>query len=167
MEWASFAGGWIAGYLFTWPGLLGLFLLGVVFEHNDWRGFAVFTGLVALVSAYFFFDIPLVTLAMITAAYAVIGFIWSFWRYKRFVVTKLVEYKSRYSSNDGYYAREAAGLAPGKHIDTISAWVIIWPFSMVGCITGDIIDAVGELIQKFFKGVYRKIYDSAMKAAGL
>lgn len=47
IDWTvAFLGGLATGYLLTWPGLIALCVLGVLFEHNDSRGWAVFSGLV-------------------------------------------------------------------------------------------------------------------------
>jgi hypothetical protein len=163
MEWLTgLFGGLIAGYLLTWPALLGLVILGVVFEHRDHRGWAVFAGIVSMVVSYFYFDVPLTLLAEIAAAYIAIGFIWSFWRYKRFVRQGIEELKECWT-DPREVATRAERFKPGKHVDTISCWVIIWPLSFIGCVTGDIIDTVGELIQRFFKGVYARIYASAVQ----
>jgi hypothetical protein len=157
----NFFAGLATGYLLTWPTLIGLFLFGTLFEYNGARGWAVFVGLVALVIAFFFFTVPLQTIAIYAVAYGVIGTLWSFWRYKRFV-----EEEAEYIRNESYdaetKARRAKQLHPTQNLDTITAWIIIWPFSFVESVAGDLINFVQTLVTKVFKGVYNKIYNAAV-----
>ena len=44
-------------YMLTWPALVILLILGIAFEHNGNRACAVFTGLVAMLVSYFFFNV--------------------------------------------------------------------------------------------------------------
>jgi hypothetical protein len=47
---------------------------------------------------------------------------------------------------------------------SITAWVMIWPFSLIENFVGDIINAIQALVKKVFRGIYYKIYDSAVEA---
>jgi hypothetical protein len=49
-------------------------------------------------------------------------------------------------------------------LPTITAWITIWPFSLVENFVGDIINFIQDLVQKVFRGIYHKIYDSAVAA---
>lgn len=149
----------LAGALLSWPALIVLIMLGVLFEHNGARGWAVFTAIVLSAVAYFFFSVPLLTIATGAAVYLVVGLIWSFWRYKRHVEKTVAEHKnSTNHEKEGVLRR----LHPRQMLSTITAWVLIWPFSLVENIAGDLINAVQALIQKIFRGVYYRIYDSAV-----
>ena len=75
----------IGSIIVSIPALIVLFLLGVIFEHNNRRGFSVFIGLVTIVVSYFILNVPLNIIAAYAGGYIVIGLLWSFWRYKRFV----------------------------------------------------------------------------------
>ena len=57
-----FLSGMATAYLLTWPALIVLLVLGILFEHNGARGWAVFTGLVAIATSYFFFAVPFETM---------------------------------------------------------------------------------------------------------
>jgi len=152
-----FLGAWVL----TWPAIIVLFVLGILFEHNAARGWALFIALVSMVVAYFFFNVSLAVIALGAVGYIAIGLIWSFWRYKRHA-EKVVEE----NRNAGRHEKERAieRLHPKAMLSTITAWIIIWPFSMVENILGDIITTVQLLVTKFFRGVYHRVYDSAVSA---
>lgn len=153
--------GFLAGFLLTWPAFIGLLFLGILFEHNGARGWAVFTALVTAAVAYFFFAVPMTTILIGGAGYIVFGLIYSFFRYKRHA-NKIVET----FKNDSPERKERAlyALHPKQMLPTITAWIIIWPFSFVENFVGDIINAIQMLVTKFFRGVYHKVYDSAVAA---
>ena len=153
--------GFAAGILLTWPALIVLLFVGILFEHNGARGWAVFTALAVAAVSYFFFSVSLLSIAIGAVGYIVIGLIWSFWRYKRHAQT-VVEAKRNSSATDKEYALRA--LHPKAMLGTITAWIVIWPFSMVENLVGDVINFVQELVTKFFRGVYHRIYDSAVAA---
>jgi hypothetical protein len=169
MEFMSGVGAFIAGFLFTWPALLALFFFGVMFEYWNRRGLAVFIGIVAAVSAYFYFDIPLLTIAYYSAGYFAIGLVWSFWRYKRYVEVAVNDYNKnpfggRGSSSPGYKESLIESLKPSNQWQTIMAWIFIWPFSAVENLTADLIRVIEMVVKKFFRGVYNRIYEAAVAA---
>lgn len=158
-----FAGaiGFIAGFMLSWPALVILAILGVLFEYNEARGMAIFVTLVLAVTAFFFFNVSLVTLAMYAAGYIVVGAIWSFWRYKRHVDVVVEENKNR---DKTYKERALAQIHPTEMLGTITAWIIVWPFSMVENLVGDILNFIQSLVTKFFRGIYMRIYGNAVSA---
>jgi len=149
----------IAGTMLSWPALVIMIILGILFEHNGARGFAVFTALVTMVISYFFFSIPLMTIALGALAYIVIGLVWSFYRYKRHAIKVVEQYKDRELSSKSDALRD---LHPTAMLSTITAWILIWPFSMVENVIGDIINSVQLLVTKVFRGLYYRIYDAAV-----
>jgi hypothetical protein len=153
--------GFAAGFLLTWPALIVLVVLGILFEHNGARGWAVFSALATAAVSYFFFSVPLMTIALGAVGYVVIGLIWSFWRYKRHAAKVVEEYRNE-SSDKKQWA--LAKLHPKAMLSTITAWIMIWPFSLVENLIGDIINTIQMLVTKFFRGVYHKVYDSAVSA---
>lgn len=152
-------GGFIAGWAVLILGVL--FLFGILSEHNESSGWAVFWFLLAAGVAYIAFNISLMMLAVGSVAYVAIGLFWSFWRYKRYVSKKVAEYKERDAREREHILRK---LHPKEMLGTITAWIVVWPFSMVGNLVGDLIDFIQSLVTKFFRGVYFKIYDSAVAA---
>jgi len=151
----------ILGYAITLPFLVILLFAGILFEHNESRGLAIVSGIVATVVAYFYFKFPIVYALYGTGVYAVVGVVWSFYRYKRYVV-KQVE-KTR---NPGMTASQKQTLIERMHptamLGTITAWILIWPFSVLDNLIGDIINSVEHLVKTVFRGVYHKIYTSAV-----
>lgn len=148
-----------AGFLLNWYALAILCILGSVFESIGAHSLSVFVGLVAMVSAYFFFGIATSSLLLYVMAYFAIGLLWSFWRYKRYA-DKVVEMCKSISDNQRRLRIEE--LAPSTMVDKIATWVIIWPFSMVENVLGDVFVVVQTTVSKFFKGVYARIYESAI-----
>lgn len=151
----------VAGFALTWPALIALLVFGIIFESNEAHAWAVFTGLVAVVISYFMFSIPLTMLIAGLAAYFVVGFIWSFYRYKRHTDMIVKNLNSR-----GYvqYGRAAAieQMKPSMMLSKITSWVIIWPFSFIENYVGDFISTIQHAIETYFRGVYARIFDSAV-----
>jgi hypothetical protein len=156
-------GAFITGAIAAWGfAILGvLFILGILFEHNGARGWSVFSALVVAAVAYFVFSVSLMWLAIGAVGYIVIGLIWSFWRYKRQAQKVVAANKNESASNKERALRE---LHPRMMLGTITAWIFIWPFSMVENVAGDIINFVQDLVVKYFRGIYHRIYDSAVSA---
>jgi hypothetical protein len=149
-------------YLVTWPAILLFCLLGIACEHRDSRGWAVFYALAAIASSYFFFNMSLQTILVAVGAYLAVGVTWSIYRYSRFVTESVTDLKTkRMTSNEITYAKER--LHPLKMVDTLVAWIIIWPFSLIEHAISDILDALEKLVTKVFRGVYVKIYENAVK----
>jgi hypothetical protein len=142
-------------WLVSWPALVVFFVFSVWSEHKESRGLAVFWALVAVVSSYFYFNVSLLDIAIYSVIYVVIGVVWSFYRYKRFIVAKVEELSITKSTAIYYH--------PTKMLDTITAWIIIWPISLTENLCSDIINGVETLVKKVFKSVYIRIYDSAIK----
>lgn len=146
-----------AGFLLSWPSLIVLLLLGVLAEHNDSRGWAVFFGIVLATISYFYFELVLLDMLMWSAAYFIVGIFWSFWRYRRHMTRTVARLRSEYDDLI-IINRALQRHTPGNMKGTITAWVIIWPLSFIGSMSGDLIDVVQAFISTFFKGVYHRIY---------
>ena len=163
----------IAGILFTWPALIALFVLGLLFEHSAWRGTAIFFGLLLAVSGAFYFTgtsitaLPPFSLALLGTAlmyiggYLAIGVPCSFYRYKRHA-NKIVKTNRNCSKEQKEHA--LARLHPSEMGATLVAWIFIWPFAMLDNIIGDLIDVVEMLVKKVFRGAYNRIYEAAAAA---
>lgn len=154
---------WAAGFISGWAVLLlgVLALFGILSEHNESSGWAVFWLIIAGAVAFIAFDVSLIVLAVGAVAYVVIGFIWSFYRYKRHAMKIVEKYRDQSS---GTKERALEQLHPKNMLGTITSWVIVWPFSVVSNIGGDLINFIQSLISKFFRGIYFRIYDAAVAA---
>lgn len=155
-----------SAYLLTWQALVAILLIGIIFEHRGARGWAVFTGLAAMGISYFVFDVSLKVIGIATALYLIVGVVWSFWRYNVHVKDSVKWIKTLQPSkfSETYIQTQIDNLAPTKNLNMITAWIIIWPFSAVENLLGDIINAIQALVTKVFKGVYHKIYLSHVKS---
>ncbi len=151
-------------YMLTWPALVILLILGIAFEHNGNRACAVFTGLVAMLVSYFFFNVPLQTIALATVGYLIVGVVWSFWRYKVHVEKEIASIQSMRKLDMNIKNRMLHNLSPSNNLSKITAWIIVWPFSVIENLIGDIIVSIQTLVTKVFKGVYHKIYTSRVQA---
>lgn len=147
-----------ATWLLTWPALVAFCFFAVLAEHNESRGFAVFWALAAAVASFFYFDVPLSSIVICSVGYLCFGIAWSFYRYKRFIVAKI---ESLNEANHSF--NRVSDYHPSKMLDTITAWIIIWPFSLIDNLCGDIINGVETLVKKVFKGVYNRIYENAIQ----
>lgn len=154
----------LAGFMLSWPALIILASLGILFEHNGARGWAVTTMLILAASSYFFFAVPLLTILIGAAVYLVVGVVWSIWRYKRHVDKTVERHKG-----SGDYERQAAlrELHPRAMLSTLTAWIVIWPFSFIEHLVGDLINALQALVTKVFRGVYHRIYNKAVAALSI
>lgn len=150
---------WSSVYILSWPMLVLLFLAGVVFEHTENHGLAVLLGIISAVASYFYFGIPLMTVLEWSAAYLAVGVVWSFWRYHRYVEKKVEDIKAA-EYGLVFLESKIANLSPGKNLDLITSWIIIWPFSAVEHILSDVINMIQALVTDVFRSVYNRIYTS-------
>ena len=153
------AAGFIAGWAILI--LVALFVLGILSEHNDSRGWSIFFMLIAAGVAYLTFSLSWTMLAVYAAGYVIVGLFWSFWRYKRHAA-KVVEQNKNATKQEK--ERALARLHPKEMLGTITAWIMVWPFSFVENMVGDLINAIQMLITKVFRGIYHRIYDAAVAA---
>lgn len=153
----------IAGFVAGWAVmiLVVLALFGIIAEANDARGWSVFWMIIAAAVVYVSFNISLMMLAIGLVGYIIIGLFWSFWRYKRHAAKVVQENRDASSMQK---ERVLAQLHPKAMLGTITAWIMVWPFSMVENLVGDLITGIQMLVTKFFRGVYHRVYDAAVAA---
>lgn len=154
----------ILGFLLSWPALAIIFALGCISEAFENHGWAVFFGLVAGAVSYFYFGLTLGQLLAWAGAYLGVGFLWSFWRYKRYADRVVDEYKDK---NETSKLHALEKLHPTKMLDIIMSWVLIWPFSMLENVTSDVVRLIKDVVTKVLKGIYNRIFDSAAKRLGI
>jgi hypothetical protein len=148
----------ITGYMLSWYGLGGLFFVGILFEYCNLSGWAVFTGILTALTAYLFFSIPILNILVGTGVYLVVGILWSFWRYKRFITNKVKNLITTSSIKDYH---------PNKMISTITYWILIWPFSIAENICGDLIKLIESFVKNALTSIFMKIYNSATSQLNL
>lgn len=148
----------LAAYILTWPALVIAILIGIAFEHTGNRKSAVFAGIVAMAISYYYFAVPLKTIWFYVVAYFFAGVCWSFWRYKRHVAEMVENLNQRTweRKQDLQYAID--NLMPSNNLERITSWIIVWPFSVIENLLGDVITAIQGLVTRVFKGVYYRIF---------
>lgn len=153
-------------YIVTLPILLSLIGAGIIFEYRE-SNFSIFCILSAGLVGYFLYDPTLLTVLYLSIAYLVVGVVWSFWRYKRYVEQTVAKWNEEAATKGSNYAGDKSymlsRLTPSNLTSTIVSWIIVWPFSMVESLTADIFHFIHTLVTKTFKSVYNKIYQSAIK----
>ena len=155
---------------------LGLFVLWLVHEESD--GWAIFWMLIWGTAIYFAFQLTWMQALIGAAAYIPIGILWSMHRWKRHCKKKVASYKEDTERHirqrdldpdaaNEHRALEKEDLARQLEVDgsvtRLARWVVIWPFSMIDHIVGDLWDAIVTLIQKHLVNVYKRIATNAMK----
>lgn len=159
----------IGAYALTWPALVAVLLLGIFLEHNGARGWALTAGIVAMAISFFYFDVPVQTLAVLAVAYVAVGVIWSVWRYRVMVKAEVervmsIPYSpSKMTTAMEYRKAHVAGLAPSNHINLLVTWIVIWPFSAIEHCVGDLINLIKMLVTDVFRSAYHRVYQSATK----
>jgi O-antigen/teichoic acid export membrane protein len=151
----------ISAYLLTWPALLIILGLGVLAEHFDNTKTAVFLGLVAMTISYIMFSVPLSTLALGLLGYVIVGVLWSFWRYKRFVSIGVKSISK--DSADRIITSRLRELSPEQNKGTLVFWIFMWPLSLISNLIGDFINITQKLVTEVFHKVYAKIFASYTK----
>jgi hypothetical protein len=144
--------------------------------HLDNDGWAIIWLAALTAAAYFAFTVSWQTIAIAAAVYIPIGLIWSIYRWKRHCKTALEDYqdsKERIQSGkennswDNKLERRQEDakklMNPAKNIDRIASWVIVWPFSLIDNIIGDLIDMVRDIIKKYLIRIYDTIAGKYLK----
>lgn len=148
----------LAAYMLTWQALIIVLILGIALEHTGNRKCAVFAGIVAMAISYFYFAVPLKTIWFYLVAYVVVGLVWSFWRYKLYLAKMVKSLSERKWKSQADKEHAVKNLLPSNNLERITSWIIVWPFSVIEHVLGDIITLVQSLVTRFFKGVYYKIF---------
>ena len=150
--------GLFTGYMLGWPSLVVLICLGIFAETCESHVWAVLLGIVTAVVAFFFFKVDFMSILGYALAYFIIGFAWSIWRYRRHASDVVAAHKDSDSISQRYALKQ---LHPTEMLGKLTAWVIVWPFSIIENVTGDFIKLVHTMITKFFRRIYLSIYQSA------
>lgn len=164
----EFISGVFIGYMLNWWAIIGTCILCAFSVHTDSRFFSVFfLGLFGLI-VYNMFSMSLEQLMYYTIGYVVVGFLWSFWRYKKFVREEVEKFNNRCSGMSEYQRNEEkeymiSQLDVSKHTDKIVFWIVVFPFSMAENLLGDIIDLFIRVVTVYMKSVYAYIMQSELK----
>ena len=144
----------VIGLLATPYILIGMFVLASLLLNLDWPALAgVFMILVA-VSLVLLFKASLLTMVIFALSYFVLGVLWSFWKYKRFIDNS-VEQANNIKSN-------AYIKPPNAMWGTITGWILSWPFGLTSDFIFEFYSGIKFIARKMFSGVYEWIYENAI-----
>lgn len=101
-------------------------------------------------------------------AYALLGILWSFWRYKRYVAEQIAQthevFKDFQEEDSEKYSRYMKStitrVAPGNKITMIVHHIIFWPVSAFCNIFADIFDLVSKFVKHYMIGIYSRILNN-------
>lgn len=144
--------GLVSGVLLNYYAFGVFFLLAIMWENNDSHILAGLTGITSIIIGYNLLNIDRQYMALYIASYFIIGFVWSLYRYYKFLDAKMSKHNGVTQS---YWKAE-------HQIDNIVGWCINWPFSACVYLTSDMFDLTKAIIKTFSGKLYQKIYDSVM-----
>lgn len=165
-EFIIIAGVWTIAILFTWPALMGFFVLALFFEAFDKYVFSVlFTVLTMFI--VWNFVLPGMFAWYYVAAYFPIGFIWSFYRWGRYCEDK-VDANNELPEGDGYGTRLNVDkmrdeLNFKRHVDRIICWVLAWPTSALENLVGDLVRFIKRIITTACRKIYTNLTERALR----
>jgi len=139
----------ITAYLLTLPALVIVIFLGIIFEAND-NSSSLFCAILAGIIAFFVFNLQIIDIALFGIAYILIGCVWSFWRYKHYLVEKVANWNTKVLMTASETKWFMESLTPRACLSRITSWIIVWPFSMIENIAGDLIRMITDLDVKFY-----------------
>ncbi len=150
-----------------------LMVIALICEYNERHGWTVILTGVLMYIAYATFQLTLPHLAMVLGGYVPVGFMWSFWRWKRHcdsVVEKTeekvkelnqVDYSFNTKILEGRIERcrsEAIGsITPSKQMDRLVYWVLGWPFSFIEMVLRDFVNLIERTIRAIATQTYQRI----------
>lgn len=149
--------GFLAGVFVNWYAIGILSVFGCAFSDSDHDIVATIIFAIIIIALINMFGIVVTPTLLVTYAvgYVMCGFIWSFWRYRRYLTAKIEKIKDRSSNLSEWDIKQ---LQPSEMVDKIVVWVIAWPFSFITNLFGDVIDTIRSLINTAFRRVYDWIY---------
>jgi len=144
-------------FFLTWYGIGSLFLLSFFLVNAaSFLSFILVcaTGYLLYLKAGNELSIALVAVTLV--GYFLVGALWSFFRYKRYINERIQEHRERGWKVDRSFINS---MKPSNCAYDIFIWISVWPASMAE----NLIDDATKYVQKLFSGVYRRIFESATK----
>lgn len=154
--------GVVVGVMSSWWWLWALLFAILAFEHHEYEGWGIFGLILLVITFYIILDINTKYLIISSILYIPLGIAWSIYRWKRHCSSVMEDYdidvKLAGCELDSYQkGRFIDRLKASNNITKIVNWVIVWPFSLLDNLIGDIIDFVTQVIKKHLIGIYNKI----------
>jgi len=144
-----------------WWLLAPLVLFSILFDHCDRYGWSFIFTLLAALSFGVFFSVESTTLLWIVAAYIPVGFLWSFWRWRRHCDRVVDEAGEEPVDYDIRQAERRLNIK--QNLDKVTYWVACWPISVVSSLAEDLIDAIQRAILRISKNTYEKWSGNALE----
>lgn len=144
--------GLIAGYFLNWIALSALVLLAIFLEALECTTTALLVTAFTAFVAYLFFQVPLSHVLYGSAAYALVGVVWSVWRYRRYVRDQVEADPDRLSFSH---------IAPANQAGRIVHWMVVWPISMASNLIGDLLVLAKTIVTDWLRDIYEGIYRDA------
>lgn len=163
----AFFAGVIVSHWFIWPALV----FAIFCDYREWKFMAVVSTALLGFAAYLIFQPPTAWLMYGALAYLPIGFLWSFFRYRRHVGTMVKQFNAYVKENkdnpqaDLRYQRNSLDRESkiSHNVDRVTYWVALWPISVVQSILDDVIAAIEHFVTKTLRRLYDGIRNSALK----
>lgn len=164
----------VLGVLLSWPILIGLVILACIVEYNEGFVFTALLTAIVIGIVYGMFAIPATYLWIGLFSWIPIGFMWSFWRWKKHCNNAVQEAKKYLEDrkdrdadekyNDKLYAKNTAESKVNviNNVDLIVSWVISWPISFLVSLLDDIIDVLVDMVKVIFRRTYERMSTSAL-----
>lgn len=133
--------------------------------------FAAFLLIVAAVVAYNIYHPSVKQILFCIPAYAIVGVIWSIWRFKRHVAAKLASFRQDCDSREKIYEVKNIdtvlySLHPKRNVSFLVYHIILWPFSIIANILQDIVHGLKAFVREYMVGLYRRVLRGQMVRMG-
>lgn len=153
------------------PITVGFLITAALFcEYNERHGWTVICTAILTYIGYKIFQLTPSQLGMVLGGYVPIGFLWSFWRWKRRCDScvsrteeSLKDIKSSWKGDMltvriNSCRREAIeSITPSKQMDTLVYWVIGWPFSFIEMFLHDFVNLIERTIKTVATQTYQRM----------
>jgi len=149
------------------PAIIAIIFFGILAASNNAEDWSVFWGVVLVAVLVPIYNLTLVQTIFLVVIYFLVGFLWSFYRYKVWVKNSVDQYDQTYANKGMAVSREEyfLRLRPNKNVSLILMWVLIWPFSIVENLCSDLVRFLRDLVKVTFSSVYLKLFESVTSAA--
>ena len=147
------------GLVLAWPFWIAVCCGSILFTHLGWHFWGIVFTVILGILTWQMLSLSWIAITTILILYIPVGFVWSFFRWKKHCNVTVKEYKSSICTDRYDYTRK---LDVKQNIDAIVGWVILWPFSLIDSFLGDLIDMVTSMIKTLFRKTYTTIANNSL-----
>lgn len=165
----DFLYGVIVGVLAAgWWTIIPLFVVALWFEHADSRTMTFLALTIVLATVAYMFSLGWKEVGIAALVYIPIGFVWSFFRWRKHVREVVADTKKRLADNNGEQykdykdynesiKRDAARAIDVSRNTGLITWLILnWPVSFLSSFTGDLFEFLNALVKKAARVTYAR-----------